>query len=77
MCDLFSNINGISPCFTSSQKRSSLLREICEKPAPLSHDTMGGSPDDVSEEPVMEKRKNGWRMSCDVGEATEELENAL
>ena len=33
---------------------------------------MGGSPDDVSEEPVTyEKRKKGWRMSCDVGEATE------
>ena len=31
---------------------------------------MGGSPGDVSEEPVTEeKRKKGWRMSCDVGEA--------
>ena len=39
---------------------------------------MGGSPSDVSEEPVMwEKRKKGWRMSCDIGEATEGLENEL
>ena len=35
------------------------------------HISMGGAPDDVSEEPVtQEKRKKGWRMSCDVGEAT-------
>ena len=33
--------------------------------------TMGGSPGDVSEEPVTyEKRKKGWKMSCYVGEAT-------
>ena len=52
---------------------------------------MGGSPGDVSEEPVTkEKRKKGWRMicnvgqamegwiiSCDVGEVTEMLENEL
>ena len=32
---------------------------------------MGGSPGDVSEKPVTyKKRKKGWRMSCDVGEAT-------
>ena len=37
---------------------------------------MGGSPGDVSENSVtQEKRKKGWRMSCDVGEATESLEN--
>ena len=37
---------------------------------------MGGSPGDVSERPVtQEKRKKGWRMICDVGEATEALEN--
>ena len=36
---------------------------------------MGGWPGDVSEEPVTyEKRKKGWRMSCEVGEATEGLE---
>ena len=40
--------------------------------------TMGGSPGDVSEEPVtQEKRKKGWRMSCGVREATEGLENEL
>ena len=40
--------------------------------------TMGGSPGDVSENPVtQEKRKKGWRMSCDVGEATDGMENEL
>ena len=39
---------------------------------------MGDSPGDVSEEPVTyKKRKKGWRISCDVGEATEVLENEL
>ena len=39
---------------------------------------MGGSPGDVSEEPVtQEQRKKGWRISFDVGEATERLENEL
>ena len=39
---------------------------------------MGGSPGELSEELVtQEKRKNGWRMNCDVGEATEGLENEL
>ena len=39
---------------------------------------MDGSPGDVSENPVtQEKRKKGWRMSCDVGEVTEGLENEL
>ena len=39
---------------------------------------MGGSPGNVSEESVtQEKRRNGWRMNYDVGEATEELENEL
>ena len=39
---------------------------------------MGGSSGDVSENPVtLEKRKKGWRMSCDVGEATEGLGNEL
>ena len=37
---------------------------------------MGGSPGELSEELVMwEKRKKGWRMSCDVGKVTERLEN--
>ena len=37
---------------------------------------MGGSPGDVSENPVtQEKPKKGWRMRCDVGEATDGLEN--
>ena len=40
--------------------------------------SMGGSPGDVSEEPVThEKRKEGWRIICDLGEATEGLENEL
>ena len=33
--------------------------------------TMGCSPGDVGE------AKKGWRMSCDVGEAMEGLENEL
>ena len=38
---------------------------------------MGGLPGDVSEEAVtQEKRKKGWRMSCDVGETTEGLEKS-
>ena len=33
---------------------------------------MGGSPGELGEELVMsEKQKMGWRMNCDVGEATE------
>ena len=39
---------------------------------------VGGSPGELSEELVMqEKRKKGWRMNCDVGEAMEGLENEL
>ena len=39
---------------------------------------MGGSPGELSEELVtQEKQKKGWRMSCDVGEVTERLENEL
>ena len=35
---------------------------------------MGGSPGEVSEEPVTwEKLKKDWRMSCDVDEATKRL----
>ena len=39
---------------------------------------LGGSPGEVSENPVTwERRKKGWRMNCDVGEAREGLENEL
>ena len=39
---------------------------------------MDGSPGELSEELVtQEKRKKGWIMNCDVGEATEGLENEL
>ena len=39
---------------------------------------MGGSPGELSEELVTkEKRKKGWRMSCDVGKAKEGLKNEL
>ena len=35
-------------------------------------------PGELSEELVtQEKRKKDWRMNCDVGEATEGLENEL
>ena len=37
---------------------------------------MGGSPGDVSEEPVTsENRNESWSMSCDIDEATEGLDN--
>ena len=39
---------------------------------------MGCSPGELSEELVtQEKRKKGWRMNCDVDEATEGLGNEL
>ena len=39
---------------------------------------MGGSPGQLIEQLVtQEKRKKGWKMNCDVGEATEGLENEL
>ena len=39
---------------------------------------MGGLSGDVGEElGTWEKREKGWRMSCDVGEATQGLENEL
>ena len=39
---------------------------------------MGGSPGELSEELVTQENiKKGWRMNCDVGEATEGLENEL
>ena len=39
---------------------------------------MGGSPAELSEELVtQEKRKKGWRMNYDVGQATEGLEIEL
>ena len=39
---------------------------------------MGGSPGELSEKLVtQEKREKGWRMNCDVGEATEELQTEL
>ena len=39
---------------------------------------MGDSPGELSEDLVtQEKRKKGWRMNCDIGEATEGLENEL
>ena len=37
---------------------------------------MDGSPGNVSEGPVtLVKPRKGWRMSCDVDDATEGLEN--
>ena len=39
---------------------------------------IGGSLGELSEELVTyKKRKKGWIMNCDVGEATEGLENEL
>ena len=40
--------------------------------------SLGGLPGELSEELVTwEKRKKFWRMSCDIGKATEVLENEL
>ena len=40
--------------------------------------SMSGSPGVLSEDIVtQEKRKKGWRMSCDVGKAMEGLKNEL
>ena len=51
---------------------------IATDPLAISVNGIGGSQGDVSEEPVTEeKRKKDWRMSCDVDEATEGLENEL
>ena len=37
---------------------------------------IGGSPGDITEEPLTKEMQNkAWRMSCDVGEAIERLEN--
>ena len=37
---------------------------------------IGSSPGDVGAVPVMKvKQQKGWRMSCDIGEAMEGLEN--
>ena len=47
-------------------------------PVPGKRLNMCGSPGELSEELVtQEKRKKGWRMNCDVGEAKEGLENQL
>ena len=55
-----------------------LTYKVYEKLTRTGMQNMGGSPSDVSEEAVtQEKRKKGWRISCDVGEATEALENEL
>ena len=59
--------------------------EICQNDYPqdltvlmITAFVMGSSPGELSEELVtQEKRKKGWRMNCDVGEATEGLENDL
>ena len=45
---------------------------------PVLTNAMGGFPGELSEDLVMqEKEKKGWRMNCDVGAATEGLENEL
>ena len=55
---------------------NSIYSVYVEYPLTTAKQTMDGSPCDVSEEPVtQEKRKKDWRRSCDVGEATEGLQN--
>ena len=44
----------------------------------LQREFMGGSPGELNVELVTwENIKKGWRMNCDVGEATEGLDNEL
>ena len=57
---------------------NSIYSVYVEYPLTTAKQTMGGSPGDLSEEPVtQENRKKDWRMSCDVGEVKEGLENEL
>ena len=52
------------------------LSWIAQLERALAWKAMGGSPTELSEELVtQEKRKKGWRMNFDVGEATEGFEN--
>ena len=84
MCPLFFALQKIwQPCTTetiffmctSSERSVNYATKMAHM---LLTSIMGGSPGDISENPVTwEKRKKGWRMSRDVGEATEGLENEL
>ena len=63
---------------TNSEASSSDLSTVCY--IYISSNTlciryMGGSPGELSEELVTQDK--GWRMNCDVDEATEGLENEL
>ena len=54
------------------------LKNLCVKSQTKLLLCMGGSPGDVCEEPVTQKKlKKDWRMSCDVCEATEGLDNVV
>ena len=54
------------------------LREVCCDFGDWIVLAMGGSPSELSEElETEEKRKKGWRIKCDVGEATQGLGNEL
>ena len=51
-----------------------IFLKIFNKKKIYSTKAMGGSPGELSEELVTKgKLKNGWRMNCDVGDATEGL----
>ena len=55
-----------------------MIQNLVKKLRNMNNSIMGGSPGELSEDLVTyEKRKKGWRMNCDVGEATEGLENEL
>ena len=58
--------------------RHQYISVFCTKYLPTVCESHGRSPGELSEELVtQEKRNKGWRMSCDVGEATEGFENEL
>ena len=66
------------PMFTIRSWEFGALWDLGTTGATLDPLSMGGSPGELSEELVMqETRKKGWRINCDVDEATEGLENEL
>ena len=69
-------LQGLQYTVQKSLKLWQLIRKFKISKLLSPREGMGGSLGDVSEEPVTYKElQKGWRMSCDVGEVTESLEN--
>ena len=61
--------------YSLQEKYNSFIHSYIHYRSLTSPYSMGGQP---GEEPVTwEKRNKGWRMNCDVGEATEGFESEL